>query len=128
MSDNKKPSEKLINSIKHWVQLDDKIMKLKNEIKNINEERKEHENIVLSELEKMEEQVISISDGKLKRNITKSQAPIKKENIQKTILEFTKDQDKTSQIIEKIMTSRETKEKINLKRIINKESVIKKSE
>ena len=39
MSDiNKKPSEKLITSIKHWVQLDDKVRKLKNEMKELNDE------------------------------------------------------------------------------------------
>jgi hypothetical protein len=126
MSDNKKPSEQLINSIKHWVHLDDKIRKLKEEIKNINEEKKEHEEIVLNELSKMEEQIIAISDGKLRRNVTKNQGPIKKENIQKTIFEFTKDEEKTYDMIQKIMSSRTVTEKVNLKRIKNRESVIKK--
>ena len=33
MSENKKPSEKLINSIKNWVFFDDKIRKLMNKLK-----------------------------------------------------------------------------------------------
>ena len=37
---NKKPSEKLITSIKHWVQLDDKVRKLKDEMKELNDEKK----------------------------------------------------------------------------------------
>ena len=121
MSENeKKPSDKLINSIKNWVQLDDKIRKLKDEIKELNNDKKEYEDIVLGELEKMDEQVINISDGKLRRSITKTQTPLKKEEIQKTIFEFTKDEQKTFDMIEKIMTSRQIKEKINLKRIKNK--------
>jgi len=121
MTENdKKPSEKLINSIKNWVQLDDKIRKLKEEIKELNDEKKEYEDFVLGELEKMDEQVISISDGKLRRSITKTQSPFKKEEIQKTIFEFTKDEKKTFDMIDKIMTSRQIKEKINLKRIKNK--------
>jgi len=127
MSDNnKKPSEKLIISIKHWVHLDDKMKKLKDEIKELNNEKKDHEEVVLDELSKMEEQVINISNGKLRRNVTKTQTPLKKEEIQKTIFEFTKDEQKTYDMIEKIMSSRQVKEKINLKRIINRESVIKK--
>jgi hypothetical protein len=126
MSDNKKPSDKLISSIKHWVQLDDKARKLKEEIKDLNDEKKTHEELVLAELAKMEEQVISISDGKLRRNVTKTQAPLKKDTIQKTIFEFTKDEKKTFDMIEKIMSSREVTEKVNLKRIKNRESVIKK--
>ena len=129
MSDNSKiPSEKLIISIKHWVHLDDKIKKLKDEIKELNNEKKEHEEFVLDELSKMEEQVINITNGKLRRNITKTQTPLKKEEIQKTIFEFTKDEQKTYDMIDKIMSSRQIKEKINLKRIINRESVIKKSD
>jgi hypothetical protein len=76
----------------------------------------------------MEEQVINITNGKLRRNITKTQTPLKKEEIQKTIFEFTKDEQKTYDMIDKIMSSRQIKEKINLKRIINRESVIKKSD
>lgn len=125
---NKKPSEKLVISIKHWVHLDDKIKKLKDEIKEINNEKKEHEEVVLDELSKMEEQVINISNGKLRRNVTKMQTPLKKEEIQKTIFEFTKDEQKTFDMIEKIMSSRQVKEKVNLKRITNRESVIKKSD
>jgi hypothetical protein len=103
MSENeKKPSDKLINSIKNWVQLDDKIRKLKDEIKELNNDKKEYEDIVLGELEKMDEQVINISDGKLRRSITKTQTPLKKEEIQKTIFEFTKDEQKTFDMIEKI--------------------------
>jgi hypothetical protein len=123
---NKKPSDKLISSIKHWVQLDDKVRKLKDEMKELSNEKKSHEEVVLSELEKMEEQTINISDGKLRRNLTKTQAPLKKEEIQKTIFEFTKDEQKTIDMIEKIMSSRPVTEKVNLKRVKNRESVIKK--
>jgi hypothetical protein len=129
MSDNnKRPSEKLISSIKHWVQIDDKVRKLKEEMKELNDEKKTYEEVVLGELEKMEEQTINISDGKLRRNVTKTQAPLKKEEIQKTIFEFTKDEQKTFDMIEKIMASRQVTEKINLKRVKNKDSVIKKSD
>lgn len=125
---NKKPSDKLIISIKHWVQIDDKVRKLKEEIKELNDEKKEHEEVVLTELSKMDEQVINISDGKLRRNITKTQAPLKKEEIQKTIYEFTKNEQKTFEIIEKIMTSRQVTEKVNLKRLKNRENIIKKTD
>jgi hypothetical protein len=123
---NKKPSEKLITSIKHWVQIDDKIRKLKNELKELNDEKKTHEEIVLVELSNMDEQVINISDGKLRKNVTKTQSALKKDEIQKTIFEFTNDEQKTFNIIEKIMATRRVTEKVNLKRVKNRESVIKK--
>ena len=129
MSENeKRPSEKLISSIKNWVQIDDRVRKLKNEMKDLNDAKKEYEDLVLNELSKMEEQTINISDGKLKRSVTKSQSPLKKEEIQRTIFEFTKDEEQTFNMIEKIMATRQVTEKVNLKRIKNKESVIKKSD
>jgi len=123
---NKIPSDKLITSIKHWVQIDDKIRKLKNELKELNDEKKNHEEIVLAELSNMDEQVINISDGKLRKNVTKTQSALKKDEIQKTIFDFTKDEQKTFNIIEKIMATRRVTEKVNLKRVKNRESVIKK--
>lgn len=125
---NKKPSEKLISSIKHWVHLDDKVRKLKEEMKELNDEKKNYEEIVLGELANMEEQTINISDGKLRRNVSKTQTPLKKEEIQKTIFEFTKDEQKTVDMIEKIMATRRVTEKVNLKRIKNRESVIRKTD
>lgn len=125
MSENKKPSEKLINSIKNWVFFDDKIRKLKDEMKDLSQEKKNFEEIVLDELSKMEEDVISITDGKLRKTVIKTQSALKKENIQKTIFEFTKDEQKTFDIIEKIMISREVKEKVNLKRTKDKDTFIK---
>ena len=73
----------------------------------------------------MEEDVISITDGKLRKTVIKTQSALKKENIQKTIFEFTKDEQKTFDIIEKIMISREVKEKVNLKRTKDKDTFIK---
>ena len=133
MSDNsdseekKHVSNKFVNSIKHWVSIDDKIHKLKEELKSLGNEKKEYEKVVIEELDKMDEKVISISDGKIRKNITKSQTPLKKEHIQKTILDFTKDENKTVELLDLMMKSRQTVEKVNLKRIKNRESVIKKN-
>lgn len=126
--EKKQVSNKFVNSIKNWVTIDDKIRKLSEDIKNLKNDKKEYEKLVLDELDKMQEKVISISDGKIRKNITKSQAPLKKENIQKTIFDFTKDEKKTHDMIDDMMKSRQVVEKINLKRIKNRESVIKKSD
>lgn len=133
--EKKKVSNKFVNSIKNWVTIDDKIRKindsikkLKEEIKPLNADREQYEKVILDELDKMEEKVISISDGKIRKNIIKSQKPLKKEDIQKTIFQFTKDEKKTFEMIETMMSSRSVVEKINLKRTKNRESVIKKSD
>jgi len=133
--EKKQVSNKFVNAIKSWVTIDDKIRKindsikkLKEEIKPLNSDKEQYEKVILDELDKMEEKVISISDGKIRKNIIKSQKPLKKEDIQKTIFQFTKDEKKTFEMIETMMNSRSVVEKINLKRTKNKESVIKKSD
>jgi hypothetical protein len=125
--EKKQVSNKFINSIKHWVAIDDKMRKLKDELKNLGNEKKEYEKSVIEELDKMDEKVISISDGKIRKNVTKTQTPLKKEHIQKTIFDFTKDEVKTFELLDVMMKSRQTVEKVNLKRIKNRESVIKKN-
>jgi len=126
--EKKQVSNKFVNSIKNWVTIDDKIRKLSEDIKNLKNDKKEYEKLVIDELDKMQEKVISISDGKIKKSVTKTQTPLKKENIQKTIFDFVKDEKKTYDLMDEMMKSRQTVEKINLKRIKNKESVIKKNE
>jgi hypothetical protein len=113
-------SAEFINSIKKWVGLDDDIKKLRNKMKEFTNEKKDLEITILNELDKMEEKVIEITDGKLRKNVSKTQAPLKKEHIAKTIQEFTKDEQKTHDIIDYMMNSRQIVEKVNLKRTKNK--------
>ncbi len=135
MSEEKKneapkvPTRELVESIKNWVGIDDKIKKLNEEIKVLKNEKKEHEVVILQELDKMDESAIGISDGKLKKNVLKSQTPLKKDIIHKSIFEFLKDEKKTLDILDHMNKARPTVEKVNLKRIKNrdpKEDKIKK--
>jgi DNA repair ATPase RecN len=80
----KQVSNKFVNSIKNWVAIDDKIRKINNEMKKYKDELKiltsqkqEFEKLVLDELDKMDEKVISISDGKIRKNVSKTQKPLK---------------------------------------------------
>jgi hypothetical protein len=123
MSDEKEQktvSKEFVNSIKKWVSIDDDSKKLKEKLKLLSNEKKEVETVILSELDKMDEKVIEITDGKLRKNVSKTQAPLKKDHISKTIHEFTKDEQKTKDIIEYMMKSRQVVERINLKRTKNR--------
>lgn len=114
-------SQKFVNSIKNWVTIDDKIKTLRDEIKELTTEKKQYEEVVISELDKMEEKVISITDGKLHKSVSKTQEPLKKETIQKSILNYIKDETKTKELMENMMNSRKVVEKVNLKRTKNRE-------
>jgi hypothetical protein len=114
--EDKQVSKQFINSIKNWVAIDDKMKKLKEELKILTNEKKEYEKVVLQELDKLDEKVIDITDGKLRKNVSKTQVPLKKDHIEKTLQEFTKDQLKTNEIIKQMLETRQYVERINLKR------------
>jgi len=120
MSDSPKQihvSNDFKNKIIRWVKLDDDLRKIRETVKEINDEKKQAEEYILSYLDNIGQSEIAIDDGKLTKQVSKSQAPLKKENIQKAINDIVKDDNKSSIITDHILKSRETKEKISIKRV-----------
>jgi hypothetical protein len=111
-----KITEEFKQKIVRWVKLDDDLRKIRETIKEINDEKKQAEEYILSFLENIGEKEIAISDGKLSKHVTKMPEPLKKDNIHKAIFEVMKDENKTKALTEHILDSRKTKEKIALKR------------
>ena len=61
-------TEEFVEVVKNWVTIDDEIRKKTAEIKELKDEKKEFETFILEYMGKVNESVISISDGKLRRN------------------------------------------------------------
>jgi hypothetical protein len=120
MSDSPKEiqvSNDFKNKIVRWVKLDDDLRKIRETVKEINDEKKQSEEYILSYLDNIGQSEIAIDDGKLTKQVSKSQAPLKKENIQKALFDITKDDSKASMMADYILKSRETKEKVSIKRV-----------
>ena len=116
-SQKKQVSEEFKQKIVRWVKLDDDLRKIRETTKEINDEKKQAEEYILAYLENIGEKEVGINDGKLTKNVTKSQEPLKKENIHKALNDIVKDDAKAGLMTEHILKSRQTKEKITLKRI-----------
>ena len=112
----KQVSKEFVDTVKKYIEIDDKLKYIKKQSKVLNGDKKEHENFILNYLQSIDENVIDIPDGKLKRNITKTQAPLKKELIQKALIEILGDSNKATLISDQIINSRPMIEKITLKR------------
>jgi hypothetical protein len=125
MSDNNKKtiSNEFIQTVKKYLELDDQIKEFKNKIKEISTDKKQYEEFILNYLQSIDEKTIDIADGKLIRNVYKSQGSLKKELIQKTLVDIVGDSIKATSITEQIINSRPIVEKVSLKR-----TTIKKSE
>ena len=116
----KKVSPEFIQNVKKWLEVDDALKSIRGQTKALNNEKKEREANILEYLTTIDESVIDVHDGKLKRNVTKSQAPLKKETIQQALTEITGDVSKATAMTDHIIKSRPIVEKVKLKRTRNR--------
>ena len=112
--------KKFRNIVISWVQLDDKIKAINSELKNMKDEKKQYEDFILSFMEKYNENMITLSNGILKKNVSQTKQSINEEMINEVIEEFTKDVEQAYTITQKIIQKRQINEKVTLKRQINK--------
>lgn len=115
-----KVTKQFKNNVLKWVALDDAVRELRSKVKEITKEKKQFEEYILNFLVEVEEKSIAIGDGKLTRNVSKSTAALKKENIHKALVEITGDSNKASAMTEHILNSRQVTERVNLKRTRNR--------
>ena len=120
-----KVTKEFRKNVLKWVELDDNVRILKNQIKEINEKVKElnndklfYEEPILNYLSKVDEDAVQLKDGKLSKNVSKQKAPLKKEVIHKALVELVHDSNKALTMTEHIINSRPITEKINLKRCV----------
>jgi len=103
-----------------WVKLDD-IVRVKNaELKEIKSDKKSIEEYILECMNKLDEGVIDISDGKLRLNKTKTKSGLKQTIIQEALTELTKDNTQAQTMTQYILDKRPVVERMNLKRTFNR--------
>jgi hypothetical protein len=112
--------KKFKNIVIAWVQLDDKIKTINSELKNMKDEKKQYEDFILDFMEKYNENMITLSNGILKKNVSQTKQSINEEMINEAIEEFTKDAEQAYTITQKIIQKRQVNEKISLKRQVIK--------
>ena len=115
-------SPEFIQNVKKWLEIDDTIKEIRGKTKNLTTEKKEREAFILDYLSTIDENIIDVHDGKLKRNVSKSQAPFKKETIQQALTEITGDAGKAAAMTDHIIKSRPIVERVNLKRTRNRKT------
>ena len=119
-SEKKKVSAEFVNAVKKYLDVDDKLREIREKTKTLNTEKKEREEFILNYLQSVDEKVIDVPNGKLRRNVSKTQAPLKKETIQKALTEIVGDANKAITMTDQIIKSRPTIERVTLKRTKNR--------
>ena len=111
-----KITEEFVEVVKNWVKLDDEIRDYNDKVKELKTERKEYETYILEYMDKINENVINITGGKLRKNKSQTKTPLKEESIKNALLEITKDNERSTQMTKYIMDNRPSVERVNLKR------------
>ena len=116
VDDQKQITEEFVEVVKNWVRIDDEIREYTNKIKNLKNDKKEFEEFILDFMDKINENVISITGGKLRKNKSQTKTPLKEESIKNSLYNITKNNEKSVQMTKYIMENRPCVERINLKR------------
>ncbi len=123
-SDNENVQEKVTGDFKKkvlkWLEIDDEIRAMRAKSKELTKNKKEHEQFILNYLEEVGEKEFNVRDGKLRRNVSKTKAPLNKASIQKALTEIVKDKTKADAMTDHIINSRPVVERVNLKRTRNR--------
>ena len=119
-ANQQKVTKEFKDKVLRWVSLDDELRNLRKKTKEINKEKKTNEEFILNFLESVDEKVVEIADGKLRRNVSKTKAPLKKAGILASLTQITGDALKAKELTEHILNSRPDVERVNLKRTKNR--------
>jgi predicted DNA-binding protein len=111
-----KVTKEFRKNVLKWVDIDDQIRLIRSKTKELNDMKKEFEDKIIKHLTTVEEDSILIKDGKLSKNVSKTKAPLKKETIEKSLTELIGDSVKASAMAEHIVNSRQTVERVSLRR------------
>ncbi len=105
-------------NIQQWVSLDNQIKKLNEQAKELREKKDELCNNILeyADSNNMRENVIQISDGKLRFVETKVQQPLSFKYVEKALGEIIKNEEQVKKIVAYLKQNRESKTESEIKR------------
>ena len=116
----KKVTREFRNKVIKWIEIDDSLRELRAKTKELTTEKKQFEEYILSYMDQIEEKCFNIKDGKLRKNVSKTKGPLKKQIIHQALVEIVGDPNKATAMTEHIINSRPTVERVNLKRTKNR--------
>lgn len=102
--------------VKTWLQLDDKISNLQQQIKAYKQQQKELTPLLIHFMNARDIREISSNEGNIRFDVAKSRASLSNKKLQSTISTYFNNDEKTKELIDHIMENREIKETIKLKR------------
>lgn len=118
-TDNEKALQEMDTFKSHvrtWLQLDDKISNLQQQIKGYKQQQKELTPLLIHFMNVRDIREISSNEGNIRFDVAKSRASLSNKKLQSSISTFFNNEEQTKELIDHIMENRVIKETIRLKR------------
>ncbi len=113
--------EEMIGHIKKWIQYDNDIKNLQNELKAKKEIRKQHTEHLVNIMKSNDIDCFDVNNGKLMYSRTKVKAPLNKSQMIQTLMEyFNNDEPRVKELEDRLMSARKEKITETIRRKINK--------
>ena len=109
------------NKVIAYVKADDKIREIQNSLKEHRKNKKDAEEAILRHLERLGENMINITGGKLRKNQYESKEALKSEYIKEAISDKIKDVIAVEEILQKMESKRKLKINVSIKRTFERE-------
>ena len=114
--------DELINHLKDWISIDNKILHLQKQMKELRQEKKTLTVDLMEVMKTNEIECFDIKDGKIMYTKTTTRAPLNKKTLLTALSNYYQNNSqKAEEISNYILETREVKERENIKRKINKE-------
>uniref|UniRef100_A0A6C0BUM8 Uncharacterized protein n=1 Tax=viral metagenome TaxID=1070528 RepID=A0A6C0BUM8_9ZZZZ len=114
--------EQLVNTIKEWVSIDNRMRELSKQQKILRENKKEITKSLVEVMKSNEIDCFDINDGQLMYSQTKTKAPLNKKNISTILLSYFGDNkiEQIEDLTRHLLENREEKIRENVRRKIDK--------
>jgi hypothetical protein len=113
--------EEMIMHIKKWIQFDNDIKKLQDDLKAKKESRKQHTQQLVSIMKSNEIDCFDVNNGKLLYSKTKVKAPLNKTQMVQALMGyFNNDEPRVRELEDRLMSARTEKVTETIRRKINK--------
>ena len=121
---DKEEIEKFRSKVKEWIDTDNKIVELNNQIKELKNKKNEYNSEILEFMKSNNIEDISTKQCKLKTYTSTSQKGLNKEYINSKLKSALKDDTKADEITNLILNNREKTSSIKLKRVNIKQTSV----
>ena len=113
--------EEMITHIKKWMQYDNDIKQLQNELKTKKESRRQHTDQLVNIMKSNEIDCFDVNNGKLLFSRTKVKTPLNKSQMVQALMEyFNNDEPRVRELEDRLMSARKEKITETIRRKINK--------